>query len=114
MLKINQEMLEKLEFDFEQALSEFAESKRQHAFTVDVPAPIAHPLVEAAFAAGGFQLVPRAPEEPAPPQPPPASAKVLPKAEAFQRLAKLEGKSVGAQLDGMRRLLMDMFESFLG
>lgn len=113
MLNIHRETVDQLNFDLETALAEFVEAKQQHTFTVDVPAPTAHPLVEAAFAAGGFQVVEPPPkaEEPPPPTPP---ANPLNKAAALQRLKRLEGKTVGTQLDGFRELLTQMFESMPG
>lgn len=113
MLNIDRSILDSLGFDFQQALTDFAESKRQHAFTVDVPAPTADPLVEAAFAAGGFQVVEPAPEPEAPPPPPPP-ANPLSKSDAINRLKKLQGKTVGTQLDEIRAVLTQFFESMPG
>jgi len=113
MLNIDRSTLNHLEFDFEQALSDFAEAKRQHAFTVDVAAPTAHPLVEAAFAAGGFQVMEPPPVDKVP-APPPPPANPLNKAQALKRLNRLQGKTVGTQLDGLRELLIQMFENMPG
>ena len=47
MLNIHRETIDQLNFDLETALAEFVEAKRQHTFTVDVPAPTANPLNKA-------------------------------------------------------------------
>ena len=112
MLNIERSILDSLGFDFQQALSDFAESKQQHAFTVDVPAPTAHPLVEAAFAAGGFEIIEPPPQPEPEPAPEPKSIWV--KADALSRLNKLQGKTVGTQLDEIRALLSQFFESMPG
>ena len=116
MLNIDHFSLENLGFDFDAALQQFTEAKRQHALTVDVPAPTAHPWVEAAFAAGGFQVMdpPTADKASVPPPLPPPPANPLNKAQALERLNKLQGKAVGPQLDGLRELLIQMFESMPG
>lgn len=113
MLNIERETLEKLNFDLETALAEFAEAKRQHAFTIDVPAPTAHPLVEAAFAAGGFQVVEPPPKEEALVPPPPPD-NPLSKVATLDRIKKLSGKTAGAQLDELRAILTQFFESLPG
>jgi hypothetical protein len=112
MLNIERETLEKLNFNLETALAEFAEAKRQHAFTIDVPAPTAHPLVEAAFAAGGFQILEPPPQPELPPPSPPEN--MLAKSDALERLKRIQGKTVGTQLDEMRTLLIQFFESMPG
>jgi len=105
MLKIDRESLNRLDFDLEEELRNFAERKRQHAFTVDIPGPTAHPLVEAVYAAGGFQVTETPPSqlEPAPQN--------LFKAQALERLSGLPGKSVDHQLQAMRELLLMLFAS---
>lgn len=109
MLNIDRQTLNHLDFDFEAALEAFAEAQRQHPFTVNIPAPTAHPLVEEAFRAGGFQIVEPPPEEP-PPPPPVDPAK----RSALDRLNKMQGKTVGTQLDEMRAVLIQFFESMPG
>ena len=110
MLKIERAIFDHLNFDFDAALKKFAAEKAQHHLTVDVPAPAAHPFVEAALAAGGYEIIEPLPE---PEQQPtaPALAPVDPrKAEALQRLQKLQGKTAAAQLDEMRSLLALLLE----
>jgi hypothetical protein len=57
MFKIDKTIMQSLGFDLQQALSDFRAAKQAHRATVNVPAPTAHPFVEAAFAAGGFEVV---------------------------------------------------------
>jgi hypothetical protein len=71
---------------------------------VDIPGPTAHPLVEAAFAAGGFQVTEPPPSQPEPPP------KNLFKSRALERLSQLPGKSVDNQLQAMRELLSRLFD----
>ena len=114
MLKIHKEAMDKLNFDFDAALKQFAEEKRLHQFTVDVPAPAAHPLVEAAFAAGGFEIeepeMPPQPERPDPPVKLPDSLS----AQALKRLEELKGQPVDVQLDELRALLAIVIGHFPG
>ena len=113
MLNIEREILDRLGFDFEQALQQFTHQKQEHAFTIDVPAPTAHPLVEAAYAAGGFEVI-EPPPQPEQPAPAPPTANPLSKDDAISRLNKLQGKTVGTQLDEIRALLSQFFESMPG
>ena len=57
MLKIERALFDQLNFDFDAALQTFAAEKAQHPFTVDVPAPTADYFVEAAYYAGGYEIV---------------------------------------------------------
>ncbi len=57
MFKIDRAIFDQLGFDFDAALKKFAEEKESHHLTIDVPAPTAHGFVEAAFAAGGYEIV---------------------------------------------------------
>lgn len=63
MLNIEQEIIESLSFNLDQAIAAHQEALENHRFTVDVPAPTADPLVEAVVRAGGYAVIPR-PEEP--------------------------------------------------
>ena len=63
MLNIDQEILETLAFDLDEAVAAHQQALENHRFTVDVPAPTADPLVEAVVRAGGYAVIPR-PEEP--------------------------------------------------
>lgn len=56
-LEITRARLETLEFDFAEAVETFAAARAAHAFTVGVPAPTAHHLVEAAVSAGGYTVI---------------------------------------------------------
>ncbi len=112
MLKIERSTLDNLGFDFDAALQHFSEQKKHHPFTEDVPAPTAHPLVEAAFAAAGFEVVEN-PPDPSPislAPPPPNPIKVA----ALERLKGIPGKAVGAQLDEIRAVLTQMIEVMPG
>lgn len=110
MLQIERSQIESLGFDFELALQVFSEAKAQHPFTVDVPAPTSHPLVEAAYEAGGYEIV-DPPPPPPPPEPPPANPL---KEQALQRILALEGQSVENQLAEIRALLTEVFENMPG
>lgn len=119
MLKIDRTIFNKLGFDFEAALQKFSVQKQAHPFTIDVPAPSANPLVEAAYAAGGYELVDPEQELPPPPAPSPAAEQpaIQPDVQivdARQRLKKLQGKTVGAQLDELRSVLSVLLERFPG
>lgn len=70
MLNIEQEIIESLSFNLDQAVAAHQEALENHRFTVDVPAPTADPLVEAVVRAGGYAVIPR-PEEPEQVAPPP-------------------------------------------
>ena len=63
MLNIEQEIIESLSFNLDQAIAAHQEALENHHFTVDIPAPTADPLVEAVVRAGGYAVIPR-PEEP--------------------------------------------------
>lgn len=63
MLNIEQEIIEGLSFNLDQAVAAHQEALENHRFTVDIPAPTADPLVEAVVRAGGYAVIPR-PEEP--------------------------------------------------
>lgn len=112
MLNIDRSIIQNLGFDLDAALKLFSEEKRLHAFSVNVAAPTAHPLVEAAFAAGGFQAIESPPVVEAPSPTPPANP--LDKVAALERLAKIQGKSASAQIDEIRAILIQMFENMPG
>ena len=113
MLKIEKAMIDRLDFDFEAALKKFAEQKDIHRFTIDLPAPSAHPLVEEAHRQGGFEVIEPVPEpepvekpEQSPIEPDPQMV------DARARLTKLPGKTVGVQLDELRALLGLLLDRF--
>ena len=56
-LEITRAIYDKLGFDLNQAVADFAAAKKAHASTVDVPAPTAHPIVEEALRRGGYVIV---------------------------------------------------------
>ncbi|MBX3169381.1 MAG: hypothetical protein KF760_18420 [Candidatus Eremiobacteraeota bacterium] len=116
MFKIEKSIFDQLGFDFEAALEKFKAEKERHPFTVDVPAPSADPLVEAVYYAGGYEVVDseRELEPPPPPLPPMAFEPDARKTEALKSLEKLEGQTVGAQLDGLRLLLAKILEILPG
>lgn len=119
MLKIERAIFNKLGFDFEAALKKFADEKEAHPFTVDVPAPSANRFVEAAYAAGGYEVVDPGEELSPPPGPTPAAEQptIQPDVQivdARQRLKKLQGKTVGAQLDELRSVLSVLLDRFPG
>ncbi len=66
MLNVNEEIIESLGFDLEEAVQQFQVALEQHKFTVGVPAPTADPLVEEIVRAGGYAVIPKEPEEEAP------------------------------------------------
>lgn len=114
MLKIDRAVMDKLEFDFDAALAEFKQQKVEHRSTVDVPAPTAHFLVEAADAAGGYEVVePEAEPEPVI-QKAPEFVPDPRRPEAIERLKKLEGQKADFQLAEMRSLLMLILEMLPG
>lgn len=65
MFQLARDVYEALTFDLDVELAAFAVAKEEHASTVGVPAPIADPLVEIIYAAGGYTLVDN-PVEPEP------------------------------------------------
>lgn len=109
MLKIDRADLDRLGFDFGAALAAFREAKQQHPFTIDVPAPTAHHLVEKAFEAGGFEVL-----ELLPPAPKPEPSRDLEKSAALESLKKLSRKTVGGQLDEIREVLQLLLERLPG
>lgn len=114
MLKIDRAIINQLGFDFDAALRQFKAEKELHPSTVDVPAPSANPFVEAAYAAGGYEVVEPEPEpEPTIPEQPVFQPDPR-KAAALERLSKLQGKAAGAQLDEIRALLAQIFEMLPG
>jgi hypothetical protein len=56
-LAIPRETYDALGFDLDAALAAFAVAKDEHRFTINVPAPTAHPMVERAYARGGYVIV---------------------------------------------------------
>ena len=115
MFKIDRAILDKLGFDFEAALKRFREEKEAHPFTVGVPAPTAHALVEAAFQAGGFEVVePEAPQLPEAPVAPEPIEPNLRKLAALGRVQNLKGRSADSQLGEIRSLLTDILEMLPG
>jgi outer membrane murein-binding lipoprotein Lpp len=54
---IARSIFDRLDFDFDAALADFSAAKEAHRFTINVPAPTAHPLVEQAYKAGGYVIV---------------------------------------------------------
>ncbi len=92
MLQIARETLDTLGFDFAAAVSQYQSALAAHATSLGQPAPTAHPLVEAAVRAGGYEVI-----EPTPPPPPPA-----PSLDDLKRLVDAEREarlSVGFDFD---------------
>ena len=71
MLTIRRAQAEQLGFDLAAAVAEYQAALQAHALTVDIPAPVAHPLVEIIVQRfeGRFQIIPDDPI-PAPTVPP--------------------------------------------
>ena len=110
MLKIERALFDQLNFDFDAALQTFAAEKAQHPFTVDVPAPTADYFVEAAYYAGGYEIV-----EPEPaPEPelrePPVFQPDPRRPEAIERLQKLQGQKPESQIEEIRSILLLVLE----
>ena len=109
MLKIERAIFDQLGFDFDAALQRFAAEKQHHPFTIDIPAPTANYLVEAAYAAGGYEIV----EPKAEPEPIPPAVGFVPdprKPEAMAKLRSLKGQHAEVQLEEIRHLLLLVFE----
>ena len=66
MIQIPREQFEMLTFDLDVEIAAFGAAIIAHASTVGEAAPVAHPLVEAAYRAGGY-VIEDAPAEPEPP-----------------------------------------------
>lgn len=116
MLKIERVILNNLGFDFDAALKQFAAEKEQHLSTIDVPAPAAHYLVEAAYAEGGFEVVePEVHPQELPPPLPPLPLEPDPrKVEAIARIKKLSGQKADLQLTEMRAVLLQLLDMLPG
>jgi hypothetical protein len=88
--RIEAETIAKLGFDLDEAIAAYQAAKEAHKLTIGVPAPTAHPLVEAIVNnCGGQYEVYEPPKPPAktPPEPPPE----LTKEELFEAEAKRLG-----------------------
>ena len=108
MLKVDSNLIENLGFDLNEALESFRQEKAEHILTVNVPAPTAHPLVEAAYAAGGFEIIVFPAEEEAPSAPP--EIQVSPLIEEIRRsLEAMEKRPLNEQVEEIRRLLLMLF-----
>jgi hypothetical protein len=70
MVRIEREALNALGFDLAQAVSEYQAALEAHRFTVGVPRPTSHPVVETVVAKGGaFEVIePVGEEKPEPPK----------------------------------------------
>ena len=66
MIQISREEFDLLGFDLDAEIAAFSAAMVAHASTVGEAAPVAHPLVEAVYRAGGYTVA-----EPPPPPPPP-------------------------------------------
>lgn len=107
MFKIEKAIFDQLDFDFEAALEQFKAEKALHPFTVDVPAPTAHGFVEAAFHAGGYEIVEPEAEEPMAPEAL-RSQSIQPdprKAAALEVLEKAKSSKCDKQLGEIREIL---------
>lgn len=93
MLKLDRKVMQSLGFDFSKALEEFRAAKQAHRFTTGVPAPTAHPLVESALAAGGFEIV----DSPGSSEPPSSGSQPTPPATPQMLLQQLEQMVVQAR-----------------
>ncbi|MBX3167603.1 MAG: hypothetical protein KF760_09330 [Candidatus Eremiobacteraeota bacterium] len=110
MLKIERVIFDKLGFDFDEALKQFSAEKEQHRYTVDVPAPSANEFVEAAYYAGGYEIVEPEPE----PEPEEVEAPVFVpdprKPEVIERLQQLKGQKAEFQAEEIRKILLLILE----
>ena len=57
MVKIERETINKLGFNLDAAVADFAAQKNAHKLTVNIPAPTAMPLVEAVYSSGGYEII---------------------------------------------------------
>jgi hypothetical protein len=75
MLQIDQDTAGTLKFDLTLAVADFAKAVEDHRFTVDVPAPTAHSLVEEIVRrhGGQFQIIEPEVDPPSEPEPPPTT-----------------------------------------
>jgi hypothetical protein len=63
-----------LGFDLATEVANYTQALEDHKFTIDVPRPTSHPLVEEIVARGGtFEIIPEPEPEPETPTPPPNS-----------------------------------------
>lgn len=92
MLQIERKTLDALGFDFAAAVAQYRDARVAHETTTEVPAPAAHPLVEAAVRAGGYEVL----ELPAPPPLPAPSVDDLKRMVEVERDRRL---SVGFDFD---------------
>lgn len=72
MIRIYQDTLDQLGFDLDAAVKDFSKAWKNHAKSINVPAPTAHPLVEALVKkhAGQYEIVesPETDEKPGDPK----------------------------------------------
>lgn len=73
MIAIDRSVFERLTFDLDAEIAAFGAALAAHALTVGEAAPVADPLVEAAYRAGGYTVVDEQPE----PEPPLVSVRSL-------------------------------------
>ena len=110
MLKIERVIFDQLDFDFDAALQKFAAEKEQHHLTVDLTAPTANEIVEAAYRAGGYEIV----EPVAQSEPEQVESQVFNpdprKPEAIQRLERLQGQKAELQAEEIRKVLLLILE----
>ena len=88
------------------SLAKFSQAKADHAFTLNVPAPVAPGLVEAAFYAGGYEVIEPPAEMNSQPelQPPPFEPDAR-KAAALELLEKAKSSKADKQLGEIREIL---------
>lgn len=85
MLLIPHEIASKISFDLAAEVAAYTQALEDHRFTVDVPRPTSHPLVEEVVKHGGtFEVLPPEPEPeaPVPPTPPIPPTPVVTMAQA--------------------------------
>lgn len=107
MLQIDQAYLESLGFDFEQAVAQFQQAREAHRFTIDVPAPTAHWLVEAAVNAGGYQVV----SPPSPAAQPEQNEPSAPLSQPSTPAPEAEPPMLAEQVQHRQRLMVELYNA---
>ena len=76
-ITISRSTLNTLDFSFEEAFNAYVQAREEHANTINIPAPTAHPLVEQAYFAGGYIIDEDVQEETEPEPEPPTVQELL-------------------------------------
>ena len=109
MREVRKSYADMLGGDLAAAVKEFAAAVEAHRFTVGVPAPTAHPLVEEIVRqhGGSFTIVddtpPEKPKEPEPPLPEPGPSEAERLVEALVREGIVPASKRAALLDAVKR-----------